>query len=686
MTSNTNDYTESLLDKSSNKGNYNSLANNTSPIATNTNSNSNPVQQQQNEMNKEFPNKNEDNKMEEEYEYKLNQQQHSINSGSIHQYNDSQAALIQRQDSDDQAIQKQSTAISMSNGQQPTNMNVISALKEKASSNKTKARVDNVFLYSSIPKLGDLFMDHQTSAITLLHFGFALLTIILIIIGYVMDISVVWKYGTFLCLITNLFGITHSMYSGSISNKLTRLDAALQNFALIIQKFAKALNIQEAYLSSVKNILDFLDHHILLIQYEHPEIENIMKQSIDNDSNDDNVDYKHLAKIYYQFVEKLKHQTTIQHKKWLLTFFGQYKLLDNRFGITKLEYLDFIHKLPNKSRTFFQSLTGVHTRFKELDHSDELNQPPPSSYAHSSNSYQPPTQPPTQQEEKGYDAEIIDNEKKRKHSKEPIPLDERNNNNKYLRKPSIGMDMASYRTTSVLDSELGDDTVLLYKDMTELVYKVLEDISIVNKRIQSELAEKMIHRERQNEEMKRDREQRAMSPSNQQQLIPQGYILSQRMSVSLARDAPNMKIGNHKKPKMINSDKGKTTISISSAFTNEEDATAYRKMKYDTDNESDDDVYNVNNIDKDRSNTLPITNINIGNKSSSMRHTAISDKSSIESALRKMKSYDSEMYTAVDFVKQRTLSMDEDWLKKVMNDLNDDDQSAYYDYSHSHKL
>ena len=77
----------------------------------------------------------------------------------------------------------------MSNGQQPTNMNVISALKDKASSNKTSARVDNVFLYSSIPRFGDMFMDHQTSAITLLHIGFALLTIILIIIGFTLLIK-----------------------------------------------------------------------------------------------------------------------------------------------------------------------------------------------------------------------------------------------------------------------------------------------------------------------------------------------------------------------------------------------------------------------------------------------------------------------------------------------------------------
>ena len=152
-------------------------------------------------------------------------------------------------------------------------MNVINALRHKASSNKSQARVDNVFLYASIPKLGDMFIDNQTSAITLLHIGFSALTIILIVIGYVLHIDVVWKYGTFLCLITNIFGITHSMHSGSISNKMDRLDSALQHFAIVIQKFAKALDIQEQYLCSVKNILDFLDHQILFIQHKFSENE-----------------------------------------------------------------------------------------------------------------------------------------------------------------------------------------------------------------------------------------------------------------------------------------------------------------------------------------------------------------------------------------------------------------------------
>eukprot|EP01083_Nonionella_stella_P232053 818957_1 len=252
-----NDLHERLLSSSvaNNKNNYQSLESNSC----------------HNQSPCKIMNDLQNNNKQEEDEFKsLNILHHSINNTendgaymTHHEYGDSQSPLIQ-QSSEKQLVSKQPTAaISMSNGTQPTNTNVISALRHKASSNKTKPRVDNVFLYSSIPKFGDMFLDYQTSAITLLHIGFAILTIILIVIGYVLNINVVWKYGTFLCLITNIFGITHSMYSGSISSKVTRLDASLQNFAIIIQKFAKALNIQEAYLCSVKNILDFLDHFFI---------------------------------------------------------------------------------------------------------------------------------------------------------------------------------------------------------------------------------------------------------------------------------------------------------------------------------------------------------------------------------------------------------------------------------------
>merc|ERR1712228_640949 len=147
---------------------------------------------------------------------------------------------------------------------------------------------------------------------------------ILIIIGYVLHIDIVWRYGTFLCLITNIFGITHSMHSGSISNKVDRLDAALQHFAFIIQKFAKALDIQEQYLCSVKNILDFLDHHILFIQHKFPD---------DIDINDlDSSQSNELLNLYHDFFAKLKQQTVVQHKKWLLTFFAS-----TNYWITDLE-------------------------------------------------------------------------------------------------------------------------------------------------------------------------------------------------------------------------------------------------------------------------------------------------------------------------------------------------------------
>eukprot|EP00483_Globobulimina_turgida_P001827 UN01829 len=206
-----------------------------------------------------------------------------------------------------------------------------------------------------------------------------------------------------------------------------------------------------------------------------------------------------------------------------------------------------------------------------------------------------------------------------------------------------------------------DNTVLLYKDMTELVYKVLEDISTINKRIEHELAEKMISKQKTINNFNIGMNEKEKNNNLAHSHIAHGYILSQRMSVSLARDVPQ--IGS---PKNIKSKKN-SNISEGKAVTK------YEKMRYESDDDED-DVYNmpVNN----RSNTLPVA--------------GLSKKSSIFGThpdLRKIKSSDkaNDMYTSVDFVKQRALSMDDDWLRKVMSELIDDDENDY-DYSPSHKL
>eukprot|EP01084_Bolivina_argentea_P053745 98619_1 len=508
-------------------------------------------------------------------------------------------------------------AISLSSGSIPTNTNVISALRAKAASNAHAPKVDNVFLYRSIPKFGDMFLDNKTSAITLVHSGFVLLTIVLITLAYTLNIETPWRYGTYLCLLTNIFGVAHSMYGGSISSKLSRLDAALQNFAVIIQKFAKALNIQETYLGTVKHILDFLDHHILLLEYEHPEIAALL--SDDDKDNKDDTDYKALLLIYHELFCKIKEQSVIQHKKWLLTFFGQYKLLDNRFGITKVEYLDFIRKLPNKSRTFFQSLTGIHTRFKQLNTSDSLNQPP-SMMKHSDAKPEP-----LQGTHHQSSAEHKDTEEK-----DLVEMFKK-------KQMSIHVDLnRGYKTTDALDQQLGDDTVLLYKDMTELVYKVLSDIERMNRDIEKQLAVKMLYYEREKEKEKEYRKAQAQSDQ---------FMLSSRMSVSLAHDAPNVTIG-AKNIKQVSEMKPM-------------DANKYVKMEN-----------NGNHTDSEEA--------HYDAKTANLAVVNLSDPKSAP-LMHKIQSYE-----GMDIVKQRTLSMDEEWLKKVMDDLNDDDDDNYYDCSHDH--
>ncbi|ETO29136.1 hypothetical protein RFI_07990 [Reticulomyxa filosa] len=62
-----------------------------------------------------------------------------------------------------------------------------------------------------------------------------------------------------IAMASNLFSIVHCMHSGSMTNKAQKLDNALQKFAMIVAKFAKALAIQETYLDQTKSLLDYLD-------------------------------------------------------------------------------------------------------------------------------------------------------------------------------------------------------------------------------------------------------------------------------------------------------------------------------------------------------------------------------------------------------------------------------------------
>eukprot|EP01084_Bolivina_argentea_P085832 155141_1 len=148
------------------------------------------------------------------------------------------------------------------------NTNVIPALRHKKSRHKPSSNKSSDSTISNA--LMDTLSDYQTSAIALLYIGFTILTMILIVIGYVLHIDIAWKYGTFLCLVTNIFAIIHSVYSVDMTSKLSHLNAATHNCAVNIKKFAKTLNLHESYLYSTKHILDFLDHHISKITHEHP--------------------------------------------------------------------------------------------------------------------------------------------------------------------------------------------------------------------------------------------------------------------------------------------------------------------------------------------------------------------------------------------------------------------------------
>ena len=84
-------------------------------------------------------------------------------------------------------------------------------------------------------------------------------------------------------LSSNIFGIFHTIYTGSIKAKALRLVSVLQNFAVIIKTFSQALNITEHYLINIKKMLDFIDYNILIMEHKkypfiHKIIENQKKK------------------------------------------------------------------------------------------------------------------------------------------------------------------------------------------------------------------------------------------------------------------------------------------------------------------------------------------------------------------------------------------------------------------------
>lgn len=214
------------------------------------------------------------------------------------------------------------------------------------------------------------------------------------------------------------------------------------------------------------------------------------------------------------------------------------------------------------------------------------------------------------------------------------------------RVPAIGMDIENqYKSTDVIEDELGANTVLLYKDMNDLVYKVHDDVSCANKKIEQELAEKMLSKERYHQELSmiNDDEKEYEEEMPLVQTAKQEYMLSHKMSVSLARDAPQIsQFG-------VQSNTAKSPSPYGGTLSK------YHRMSSGNDSE------------EEHSRTF---------KSSHHRNLSISTFAS------KVKSFDSGKYPESQ---QQAMGAEDIWLKKVMTDLKVGDDFSY-DYSDSHKL
>ena len=196
-----------------------------------------------------------------------------------------------------------------------------------------------------------------------------------------------------IAIVSNAFGILHSMYSGSETSKAHRLDHAIQNLAQVIAKFARALDIQESHLDSVRMLLDYFYLSMNQLENQNKAISSIKENNNNKNDNDNDNDGKvkvsdkikerqmeqaieskfNSKKFYFEMM----HQINLQHKAWLVSLFRQFRLLDNRFGITKEEYDEFISKLPLKTRKLFDQLQhGIENRFKVIMAHD------PESYTH----------------------------------------------------------------------------------------------------------------------------------------------------------------------------------------------------------------------------------------------------------------------------------------------------------------
>ncbi|ETO12248.1 hypothetical protein RFI_25128 [Reticulomyxa filosa] len=229
--------------------------------------------------------------------------------------------------------------------------NFIQDLKQKASET-TSARIDNEQLFHQKPTLQDLCVDSHTSAVAVIHVFLLALSVILfgLMLWRVKACDILLAC---IAVVSNLYGIVHSMYSGSITHKAEKVDAALQKLAAIFSKFAKALNIQETHLArpgiywtiwtccSRLNLASLNKNASPLV-------------------NDD------LLQLVDKFEDQLKIEVIKQHVLWLRALFDQFRLLDHRSAILESEFRTLKSKLPNKSLRLFDNLAGVDKRMQRL--------------------------------------------------------------------------------------------------------------------------------------------------------------------------------------------------------------------------------------------------------------------------------------------------------------------------------
>ncbi|ETO22011.1 hypothetical protein RFI_15195 [Reticulomyxa filosa] len=211
-------------------------------------------------------------------------------------------------------------------------------------------RIDHNDLLHQKPMMKDMFIDSHIATATIIHGLLLLISLGLMVL--IMKPASVMLGGV--AISSNVFGLTQSMYGGSVTKKGQKLDKALQKFAVIVAQFAKALKIQETYFNEMKKSLNEL---IRILDPFSRESKNL--------------DIK--ARDTTNALTIIQSEVMHQHTLWLRAWFDQYHLLDNRAEIDQKEYSDFVEALPIESKKCLQELNKQRTEASTSRHSDRLS-------------------------------------------------------------------------------------------------------------------------------------------------------------------------------------------------------------------------------------------------------------------------------------------------------------------------